>query len=84
MKAVFDAFDFDGGGSISVPEIDGGCDLCYDNSSWKEALELIFGVDLEKVRNVLIPPGRENEDYEMEFEEFCQVVEKCGEGDLAA
>merc|ERR1712232_179009 len=82
MKAVFEAFDFDGGGSISLPEIDAGCDLSYENSSWKEALELIFGVDLEKVRNVLIPPDRDL-DYEMEFEEFCRVVEICGE-DLAA
>jgi len=75
VRAVFDVFDFDGGGSIDLEEIEKAMDLGEDRTSWKHNMEVIFGIPADQIRDAL--SSKLGKDELVQFEEFYQIVKVC-------
>eukprot|EP00929_Paragymnodinium_shiwhaense_P066565 TRINITY_DN3339_c2_g2_i3.p1 TRINITY_DN3339_c2_g2~~TRINITY_DN3339_c2_g2_i3.p1 ORF type:complete len:184 (-),score=63.47 TRINITY_DN3339_c2_g2_i3:80-631(-) len=73
VRAIFDVFDFDGGGSISEEEIDHALGLGGEDSSWKAGMEVVFGIPAGEIRSKFTKGAGE----EYSFSDFLAVVKSC-------
>lgn len=75
IRAIFDVFDFDGGGSIDYEEIEKAMELGEDSSSWKQNMEIVFGLPASQIKEALSSKMKNHKP--VEFEEFYQLVKLC-------